>query len=310
MVEVAFMTSLLAAMVQAGTPILLATLGEILCERVGNLNLGVEGMMLIGAMTGFAVTHLSGSPTLGVFAAAAAGGLISLIHAFLTISLMANQVVSGLALTIFGSGMSAFLGTSMVGIRAPGFYPLAIPFLSDIPFIGPILFKQDILVYFTLVLVPVVWWYLFKTRPGLIVRACGENPAAADAWGEAVNRVRYAHVVAGGVLAGIGGAYLSLAYTHMWVENMVAGRGWIALALVIFGFWHPFKAAAGAFLFGGVGVLQLRIQAAGTIIPSSLLGMLPYLLTIAVLVIITIRQRRTGRVEAPAALGLPFRRGQ
>ncbi len=308
--ETAFLISLAAAAIQAGTPILYATLGEILAERSGILNLGVEGMMLVGAMTGFAVSYHTGSPVAGVAAAAAAGGLMALIHAFLTVSLQANQVVSGLGLTIFGMGLSGFLGFGLVGLKTAGFKTWALPYLGDIPILGPILFRQDALVYLALILVPVCWWYLFKTRPGLSLRASGENPSAADSWGESVALVRYVHTVIGGALAGLGGAYLSLGYTHMWVENMVAGRGWIALALVIFGFWHPGKAAAGAFLFGGVGVLQLKLQAAGTTIPSSILSMLPYLLTIAVLVMITIRQRKTGRIEAPAALGLPFRRGE
>jgi len=310
MIEAAFFTGLTAAAVQAGTPILLATLGEILTERSGILNLGVEGMMLVGAMTGFAVTLYTGSPVLGALAAAPAAGLMALVHAFLTVSLQANQVVSGLGLTMFGIGLSGFFGADLVGKKGAGFAPLKIPVLGDLPFIGPVLFQQDALVYLALLLVPLTWYYLFKTRPGLTLRACGENPSAADAWGESVAATRYLHVMAGGLLAGLGGAYLSLGATHMWVENMVAGRGWIALALVIFGFWHPAKAAAGAFLFGGVGVLQLRVQAAGTTVPSSILAMLPYLLTVLVLILITLRQRRTGRVEAPAALGLPFRRGE
>ncbi len=310
MTDIGFFTGLVAASIQAGTPILFATLGEIICERSGILNLGVEGMMLVGAMSGFAVALATGSPVLGAGAGVLASGMMALIHAFLTISLQANQVVSGLGLTIFGIGLSGFFGTSLVGRTGAGFAPIEIPFLSDIPFLGPVLFKQDALVYLALILVPVIWWYLFKTRPGLTLRACGENPSAADAWGESVARTRYIHVVVGGFLAGLGGAYLSLGYTHMWVENMVAGRGWIALALVIFGFWHPGKAAVGAFLFGGVGVLQLRVQAAGTTIPSSILAMLPYILTVLVLVLITLRQRKTGRVEAPEALGLSFRRGE
>jgi ABC-type uncharacterized transport system permease subunit len=309
MADLAFVTGLLAAAIQAGTPILFACLGEIICERSGILNLGVEGMMLIGAMVGFAISLHTGQPVLGVIAAAIAGGAMALIHAFLCISLIANQVVAGLGLTLFGMGVSGLFGLGYVGTKAPGFSPIAIPGLSDIPFIGPIFFNQDALVYFALLMVPACWAYLFKTRPGLVVRACGENPAAADAWGESVASYRYVHVIMGGVLAGIGGAYLSLGYTHMWVENMVAGRGWIALALVIFGFWHPMKAAAGAFLFGGVGVAQLRIQAAGAMVPSALLTMLPYVLTIVILIVITLRQRKTGRVEAPAALGQGFRRG-
>ena len=251
MLEIGIITGLLTGAIQSGTPILFACLGEIICERSGILNLGVEGMMLAGAMVGFAVSLNTGSPVLGVIAGAAAGGVMALIHAFLCISLLANQVVAGLGLTMFGMGMSGLFGLSYVGKKAPGFGPIAIPGLSDIPFLGPVLFNHDALIYLALILVPVSWWYLFKTRPGLVLRACGENPSAADAWGESVAGYRYVHVIMGGILGGIGGAYLSLGYTHMWVENMVAGRGWIALALVIFGFWHPMKAAAGAFLFGG-----------------------------------------------------------
>lgn len=308
--EYGFIIGLIASAIQAGTPILYATLGEILCERSGILNLGVEGMMLIGAMTGFAVTLHTGSPVLGALAAIPAAGLMAAIHAFLTVSLQANQVVSGLGLTIFGIGMSGFLGASLVGRKGAGFAPIKIPLLGDIPFLGPALFHHDAMVYLAILLVPVTWYYLFKTRPGLTLRACGENPSAADAWGESVALTRYIHVILGGCLAGLGGAYLSLGYTHMWVENMVAGRGWIALALVIFGFWHPGKAALGALLFGGVGVIQLRAQAAGANIPSSFMSMMPYLLTVIVLVLIMIRQRKTGRVDAPAALGLSFRRGE
>ncbi len=308
--EPAFLTSLLAAALQAGTPILFACLGEILAERSGVLNLGVEGMMLVGAMVGFAVSLSTGSPLLGVAAAGLAGAGMALIHAFLSVSLLVNQVVSGLGLTIFGMGVSGFFGMELVGKKAPGFGPVPIPLLSKIPVLGPIFFNQDLLVYLGMLLVPACWYYLYRTRPGLVMRACGENPSAADAWGESVAATRYLHVLLGGVLAGIDGAYLSLGYTHMWVENMVAGRGWIALALVIFGFWHPLKAAAGAMLFGGVGVAQLRLQAAGTLLPSALLNVLPYLLTVVILVVITLRQRRTGRVEAPDALGRPFRRGE
>jgi simple sugar transport system permease protein len=310
MPELNFITDLLAASIQAGTPLLLACLGEIITERSGNLNLGAEGMMLVGAMTGFATAYFTGSPVLGAIAGSLAGCGMSLIHAFLTVSLQASQVVSGLGITIFGIGLSGFLGVGLVGLKGPGFAKISIPFLSDIPIIGQVFFNQDALVYVALLLVPLTWYYLFRSRPGLSVRAAGENPSAADAWGESVATIRYIHVLMGGFLAGLAGAYLSLGYTHMWMENMVAGRGWIAVALVIFGFWHPFKAAAGAFLFGGVGVLQLRVQAAGVHIPSSLLVMLPYLLTVGVLILITLRQRRSGSVDAPAALGLPFRRGE
>jgi simple sugar transport system permease protein len=306
MAEPGFLTGLLAATLQAGTPLLLAALGELLAERAGVLNLGVEGMMLVGAMVGFSVDLATGSAALGCLAAAGAAGLLALGHAFLTVGLRANQVVTGLGLTVLGLGLSGFFGAARAGQRSLGLAPLPLPGLADLPGLGPVLFHHDALVYLALALVPATWWYLYRTRPGLILRACGENPRAADAWGEPVILSRYVHVVLGGLLAGLGGAYLSLGQTHMWTENMVAGRGWIALALVVFGFWQPFKVATGAVLFGGLGILQLRLQAAGTTLPPSLLGMLPYLLTVAALVALTLRQRRTGRTEGPAALGQPF----
>lgn len=295
----------LAAAVRAGTPILFAALGELLAERAGVLNLGVEGMMLVGALTGFIITQQSGDAWLGLLAAALAGMALSLIHAFLTITLRANQVGSGLALTIFGMGLSGFLGKPFVGIPAEGFSVISFPILSELPGIGIVFFQHDPLVYLTYLLIPFLWWFVYRTRPGLHIRAIGEDPQSADAMGVRVIRLRYGCVLAGGLLAGLGGAYLSLAYTHIWIENMTAGRGWIALALVIFGTWHPLRTALGAYLFGGVHALQLRLQALGLGFPTYLLMMAPYVFTILVLVIVS-RGKIGQRIGTPTALGIPY----
>ncbi|HHW41520.1 MAG TPA: ABC transporter permease [Syntrophomonadaceae bacterium] len=300
--------SVLAAAVTAGTPILYATLGELFAERAGVLNLGVEGMMLVGAVSGLIVTVHSSNHWLGLLAAMVAGGLMALIHAVLTVSLRANQVVSGLALTIFGTGLSAYLGKNMIGIPVPSpFESFELGFLSHIPLIGKILFQHDVLVYLTYLLVPFYWYYLYQTPSGLNLRAAGENPGATDAAGLNVNRIRYSAVCLGGVLAGIGGAYLSLAYAPSWLENMTAGRGWIAVALVIFATWDPLRAMLGAYLFGGIEALGFRLQAVGITVSPFYLKMLPYLFTILVLILVTSSNRRL-RVGAPAALGLPFER--
>jgi simple sugar transport system permease protein len=300
--------TVLAAAIASGTAILFACLGEILCERAGVLNLGVEGMMLMGALSGFAVTLATGSPWLGAGAALVMGGLLSVIHAFLTITLRANQVVSGLALTLFGSGLTAFLGQPLVGRPAPAsFEKLTLPLLGDIPVLGPILFRQDALTYLSYLLVPLLWVWIYRTRPGLYLRAVGESPATVDAMGLSVVGLRYLYVILGGMLAGLGGATISLATNPGWVENMTAGRGWIAIALVIFATWNPARAALGAYLFGGVEALQFRLQSAGTDISSFFLNMLPYLFTILVLVLAT-RETVRRRVGAPAALGLPYYR--
>jgi len=303
---VAFVTSVLAAAIPAGTAILYACLGELLCERAGVLNLGVEGMMLMGALGGFAVTFWTESVWLGALAALAVGGAMATIHAVLTVSLRANQVVSGLALTLFGTGLSAFLGQSFVGQPAGGaFHRLAIPGLSEIPRLGTILFRQDALVYTSYLVVPFLWWYVFRTRPGLNLRAVGERPATADAMGLDVVRLRYAYVIAGGALAGLGGAAISLGTNPGWTENITAGRGWIAVALVIFATWNPARAALGAYLFGGVEAGQFRLQSVGIPVSSFFLNMLPYLFTIAVLILAT-RQSARMRIGAPAALGRAF----
>ena len=299
---------ILAAAIRSGTPVLYAVLGELLTERAGVMNLGLEGVMLVGAFAGFSATRATGNPYIGLLMAFAAGCLIVLIHAFLTISMGTNQVVSGLALSLFGSGLSALLGRNYIGETISGINPVHLFFLGDIPLIGPIFFRHDILVYLSYALIPFLCWFLFRTRAGMNLRAVGENPRAADAMGLSVVKIRYLYTLLGGGLVGLAGGYLSVVYTQMWVEGMTAGRGWIAVALVIFGTWHPARAAIGAYLFGGVEALQLRMQAAGSSVPASLLLMLPYLMTLIVLTVISIRKGKGTGLGAPAALGNPFRR--
>ncbi len=299
--------SILAASITAGTPILFAALGELITERAGVTNLGVDGMMLVGAATGFMASITFHSQWLGVGVALLAGGLMALIHAYLTITLRANQVVSGLALALFGSGFSSYLGKGYVGMRLEQtFEKLPVPFLSEIPIIGPIVFKQDALVYLSYVLVVFIAFYLYKTRAGLFLRALGENPAAVDAVGINVFGLRYFYVVIGGALAGLGGAYLSLAYAPSWLENMTAGRGWIAVALVIFALWDPWRALVGSYLFGGIDALGFHLQVLGIPVSVFLLNMMPYIFTIVVLIFVLIR--RGGRLAAPQSLGLPYDR--
>ncbi|MBE0583659.1 MAG: ABC transporter permease [Desulfofustis sp.] len=291
---------LLAAAVQSGTPILYATLGEIFTERTGILNLGVEGIMIVGALSGFLVAKTTGNPAVAFVAAGLAGTAVASLHGIVCIIFQGNQVVSGLALTILGVGFANYLGAGYVGQAALGFDPLSIPLLSQIPVLGPIFFQQDLLVYITYLIPPLMWLFLYQTRYGLSLRAAGENPAAAVAAGVNVVACRFIGVLAGGFFIGLGGADLSLAYTHLWTNNLTGGRGWIAVALVIFAFWRPGRAIFGAYLFGGVMALQLRLQASGTQIPSSLLLMLPYALTIGVLVLASWRRAGT---DEPAALG-------
>lgn len=291
---------LLAATVQSGTPVLYATLGEMFTEKGGILNLGVEGMLSVAALAAFLTTYMTGSPWLGFFAGGAAGAFMALLHAVVCISFLGNQVVSGLALTIFGLGLTKFLGTPYIGQSAPGFSKFAFPVLSSIPYIGDIFFKQDALVYVSFI-VPFIFWFFFRrTSLGMAVTATGEYPQAAAAAGLKPMLLRYFAVCTGGFLVGLGGGYLSLAYTHLWTNGLSGGRGWIAVALVIFAFWRPGRAVIGAYLFGGVMAFQLRLQASGTNLPSSLLLMLPYALTIIVLVLSAFRGRGA---EAPAALG-------
>ena len=299
--------SILAASITAGTPILFAALGELITERSGITNLGVDGMMLVGACAGFIGAQVTESLWGGVLIALISGALMALIHAYLCITLRANQVVSGLALTLFGTGLSGYLGLAYVGVQAKvSFTKLAIPGLSSIPIIGPVLFKQDLLVYVSYVLVAVIAFYLYRTRAGLFLRALGENPAAVDAVGVNVFGLRYLYVLVGGALAGLGGVYLSLAYAPCWLENMTAGRGWIAVALVIFALWDPWRALVGSYLFGGVDALGFHLQVIGLPISIFILNMLPYVFTILVLVLVL--ARKGGRLAAPQALGKPYDR--
>ncbi|MDR1133934.1 MAG: ABC transporter permease [Synergistaceae bacterium] len=299
---------ILAAAVRSGTPVVYAVMGEILAERSGVMNLGLEGLMLLGAFAGFSATQSTGSPELGLAAAFAAGTLATFIHAFLCVTLGGNQTVSGLALAMFGGGMSAMLGRGHIGETIKGLMPFDFPLLCRIPLIGPVFFRHDVMVYISFLLVFFLHFFIFRTRPGMNLRAVGENPRAADAMGMSVSRARYLYTLVGGGLAGLAGGYLSVVYSQMWVEGMTAGRGWIAVALVIFGIWRPVRAMFGCYLFGGIDALQLRMQAAGTSIPAPILLMLPYLMTLGVLVFISIRSKSGILLGAPASLGTPFRR--
>lgn len=307
------LTSLLQAGIHQGAPILLVVLGEVICERSGNLNLGLEGMMLAGALFGFMGTYYTGSLAVGCLAGVLAGTALSLIHGFLTIDLNANQIVSGLALAVFGSGLTSFIGdkTSPVkmtmAVAPTAFRRLPVPLLSEIPVLGPILFQQNLLVYLSGLSVLAVWFLLYRTRYGLNIRSCGENPACAEVMGVSVRAVRYLCVLTGGAFAGLGGAYLSLALSPGWKELMTGGRGWVAVALVIFGNWKPGRAALGALLFGTLYALDSTIQARGTLIPTQFLQMLPYLLTIILLALSRFGAFR-GSLGAPAALGQPYSR--
>lgn len=297
--------NILLTIATASTPLLIAALGELVVERSGVLNLGVEGMMVIGAVCGFVLTATTGSPWLGLLGAVFAGAIFSLLFGFLTLSIATNQVASGLSLTLLGLGLSGLIGEKFVGIAGEKLPSLHIPGLSEIPLIGRLIFGQDPIFYISLVLVAGVMWFLFRTRAGLTLRAIGDNHESAHALGIGVIRTRYLAVLFGGACAGLAGAHLSLVYTPQWVENMTSGRGWIALALVVFASWRPWRVLAGAYLFGGVTIGQLHAQALGVGIPSQLLSALPYLATILVLVIIS-RNRRLTLLNTPASLGRPF----
>ena len=299
----------LSAAVVAGTPLLFASLGGILCERVGNQNLGIEGMMMMGAVPGFIVAIKTASPLAAMAAAALAGLIGALIYAVLSITLRTNQVVTGLTLTMFGTGLANFLGKPYINLMTPVrvksfFAAKAIPVLSDIPIIGPIFFKQDLFIYFGYLTVLVLGVYLFKTRPGLNMRAVGQNPSAADAASINVTFYKYAHVLLGGALCGLGGAYLSLVYVPSWQENITAGLGWIAVALIIFATWNPYKAVFGSYLFGGLTILGFRLQGAGMHINQYLVDMTPYIVTILVLVLVS--QGHNPKNAPPKALGEPY----
>jgi simple sugar transport system permease protein len=313
--DIGLVVSILTIAIAAGTSLVFATIGEIYTERSGILNLGVEGIMIMGAVIGFATAYHTDSAWVGVMGAMIAGGALALVHAFLTITMRAEQVVTGLAITLAGVGLASFLGQKLgpegnplVGLTGPRFQDIAIPGLSQIPLIGPALFDQDALVYLMYVVAIVSSFFLYKTRSGLHLRAVGESPQTADAMGVSVFGTRYLYTIVGGMLIALGGAHLSLAYTPGWTENLTGGRGWIAVALVIFAAWDPLRAVLGALLFGGVNAIQFRLQAQGTTIPASLLNMLPYILTVVVLVLTTWLEALNKRVGAPAALGLPYNR--
>lgn len=296
---------LIASLIVASTPILLAALGELVVEKAGVLNLGVEGMMIVGAITGFIAAVESGSPTLGFIAAAFGGAALSLVFALLTQFLMSNQVATGLALTLFGIGFSALIGQSYAGLRPPATPRLDLGPLSDLPVLGPMLFRHDPMVYFSLLLLVGIWLFLTRSRAGLVLRAVGESHEAAHALGYKVVRIRILAIVFGGACAGLGGAYLSLVRVPQWTEGMTAGAGWIALAIVVFASWRPPRVLLGAYLFGGITVLQLNLQAAGVAIPVQYLSMAPYVVTIVVLVLISADRARAA-VNAPASLGKSF----
>lgn len=297
--------SIVLSIISAATPLLLAATGELITEKSGVLNLGVEGMMLVGAVTGFAVTILTGSTILGIVAAALGGAMMALIFSVLTLTLLANQVATGLALTIFGIGLTAMLGASFVGQPVEKLSVLYIPILTDLPIVGRILFGQDALVYLSFIMLGVVAWFLSYTHAGLVLRAIGESHDAAHAIGYPVIFVRYSATLFGGAMSGLGGAYLSLSYTPMWAEDMTAGRGWIALALVVFAAWRPLRLLLGAYLFGGITILQFHVQTMGIGIPGQWVSMLPYLATIIVLVVISMDRMKV-RLNAPACLGRSF----
>ncbi len=301
--------AMLITMIGASTPILLAALGELVVEKSGVLNLGIEGMMLTGAVVGFAVTYTTGNPWLGISMAALAGAAVSMIFAFLTLSLSANQVATGLALTIFGTGFSALFGSEYTGKPLELFKSIFPASLAEDPYLR-LIFGHSPLVYFSLFMVFAVWWFLTRTRAGLILRAVGENDTSAHSIGYSVIRIRYGAVAFGGAMAGIGGACFPLLLTPQWVEGLTAGRGWIALALVVFAAWRPLRLLAGAYLFGLIATIELYTQAAGgvfRIIPTELWASLPYLATIGVLVLISLR--RSTNANAPACLGKPFQAG-
>ena len=297
--------SLIALMMNAGTPLLLAALGVAINERSGVVNLGTEGMMLVAAVVGFATTLYTGQYWLGFVAGAIAGIALALLFALLAVGLLTNQFATGLALSLFGAGLSAFIGLSLQGSSLAPRVSDGVPVLRDVPFIGPALFAQHWVVYLSLALTAAVAWFLFRTRSGLILRAVGESPDAAHALGHPVRAIRVASLAFGGACAGLAGAYLSTIYTPLWSEGMVAGRGWIALALVAFATWRPGRVLLGAYLFGGVTMLQFYLQGRGVEVPAQWLAMTPYVATIVVLALIS-RNARWIRFNMPASLGKPF----
>lgn len=299
----------LVAAIGLGTPIVFATVGEILAERSGILNLGVQGMMLIGAVTGFWATFTTGSLWLGVIVAMIAGAALSSIHAFNSVTLRVSQIVSGLALTIFGTGLAIFIGRAgsdpLIGKPSKEVFEPILGGLADLPIVGPLIFGHDALVYLSWIVVAAASYYLFHTRPGLTVRAVGEDPASAEAAGIDVSKVRYAHVMIGGALAGLGGAYFSLALVPSWQDDPIGAAGWIAIALVILSSWRPWRALWAAYLFGAAGRVNFTLQTLGVAIPANLLAMLPFVLAIIAMIVLT-SGKRARFLGAPAALGIPY----
>ena len=296
---------LLASVIVASVPIILAAIGELVVEKAGVLNLGVEGMMIMGAICGFVAAVETGSPFLGFVGGALGGAALSFIFAILTQYLLTNQVATGLALTLFGLGLSSLIGQGYVGIKPPATGTVPFGPLADIPFVGKVIFSHDWVVYLSVAVVAAVWWILRVTRTGLILRAVGESHDAAHALGYKVTRIRMMAILFGGAMAGLGGAYISLIRVPQWVDGITAGQGWIALAIVVFATWKPWRVLLGAYLFGGISVLQLNLQAAGSAIPVEYLSMAPYLITILVLVIMS-SGRGKASLNAPAALGQNF----
>jgi simple sugar transport system permease protein len=303
--DMGMLEAITLTVIAASTPLLLAAAGELVAERAGVLNLGVEGMMIVGAACGFAAAYFTGSTLIGALAGVLAGALLALVFALLTLGLAVNQVATGLALTILGIGLSGLIGAGFVGARITAAPQLAIPVLTELPLVGRILFGQDAFVYASIALMAGIWRFLYRSRGGLVLRAIGDNPGSAHALGYPVLRMRLLAVLFGGACAGLAGSYLSLAYTPFFVPGMTAGRGWIALALVVFASWRPLRLVAGAYLFGAVTILQLHAQGLGLGIPSQLMTSMPYLATIVVLVLIS-RARGTAGSAAPASLGTAF----
>ena len=304
----------LVAAISAGTPLVFATVGEVITERAGILNLGVQGTMLVGAVSGFWATHVSGNLAAGVAASLGAGAIVSLVHAFSTITLRVNQIVSGLALTIFGSGLATFIGNAgeepLVGQRSRNSFETVFPQgLQDVPIVGPLLFGHDLLVYVSWGLAAAAGFYLFRTRPGLTLRAVGEDPASADAIGINVARVRYAHVLIGGALSGLGGAYVSLALVPTWQDDLIGQAGWISIALVIVASWRPSRVLFAAYLFGAARQINFTLQTLEISAPSNLLTMTPFVLAILAMIVLA-SGKRARLLGAPAALGIPYAREQ
>ncbi len=297
---------LIASLMVASVPIMLAAIGELIVEKAGVLNLGVEGMMIIGAVVGFATAVGTGSPLLGFAGGALGAAALAFVFALLTQYLLANQVATGLALTLFGLGLSSLIGQGYVGIKPPPTAPVPFGPLTDIPVLGRILFSHDWMVYGSIAIVAAVWWWLKTSRGGLVLRAVGESHDAAHALGYKVVRIRILAILFGGAMAGLGGAYISLVRVPQWVDGITAGAGWIALAIVVFAAWKPWRVLIGAYLFGGITVLQLNLQAAGARIPVEYLSMSPYLITILVLVIMSSGRGARAGLAAPASLGKTF----